>query len=79
MVQLISEVNLDALGWVKNCLSLVDYYVNVRRDMAAVSDPSSSSIKRHQPTRCFHGSGMPLSGGVRGGAKHQGEAGRGGG
>lgn len=35
--QLELEVTLDTLGWVKNCLSLVDYFTKLKKDSQAVS------------------------------------------
>jgi hypothetical protein len=34
--QLEVEVNLDTLGWAKNCLSLVDYFTKLKHDYQAV-------------------------------------------
>lgn len=33
------EVNLDTLGWAKNCLSLVDYFTKLKHDYQAVRAP----------------------------------------
>lgn len=30
-------MTLDTLGWVKNCLSLVDYFTKLKKDTQAVS------------------------------------------
>lgn len=34
--QLEDQVFLDSYEWVKNCLSLVDYFTNVKNDLQAV-------------------------------------------